>query len=350
MQALEIYSLSNWFMSWVGNPKITSLLSQCASQIKANHTKGATAINTSMSAQKSNLYSALEGIDQSVLSENQKKCLNKMGISFLVGRDVTGHFDKLFEMLNYDVNHVLTTLGHYVQYLTSSAQSFTQLSGHLPKVLLDEDLKPIAVPKGKVLTRLTFHNEASISNLVEFNNWAKSWNYIARGVAIAINESPEDFEVVNADRGSLLVDILTTAGAVTVIAKALKSLTELATLVVECKIKLKELNSFKNVVSDETYEKFKEEAALELERQEGALIGRVVDKLKEEGLVKVNHADNELNRAVKEIYKFNSSGGGIFCLSSNDDTFDDNSVLELNQSYARLQEKPELKLIEDKDL
>ena len=167
---------------------------------------------------------------------------------------------------------------------------------------------------------------------------------------MAINESPEDFEVVNADRGSLLLDILSTAGAITVIATALKSLTDLAASVIECRIKLKEMNSFKNVVSDETYNNFIDEAKSKLELEEDNLIERVVAKLKDDGLVKAEHVDNELNRSIREIYKFNSSGGGIFCLASNDESFDSDSVETLNRSYAQLQEQPELQLLTAKDV
>lgn len=351
MQVRETYELSKWYLTQVQPKKLDQQIADCINGIKnlgqtATNVKGS--INPNLSNLRSNLYKALQAIDSSTLTSNQRKCLTQLGISFIASEDVMENFDRLFDLLAYDVTHTLSTFELYNQQLKVANQSFTQISSHIPKIIPAEDLDPIAVTEGKVLTRITFQNQASIGNLVEFNSWAKSWNYIARGISIAIDESPEDFEVVNADKGSLIVDILASAGAITVIATALKSLVDLASSVIDCRIKLKELDSFKNVVSDETYQKFESEALEKLELEENSLVAKVVQKLKDDGLVKAEHADNELSKAIREIYKFNSSGGGIFCLASNDEHFDNESVAELNHTYAQLQEKPELKLIEDK--
>ncbi|EKZ8662485.1 hypothetical protein [Vibrio alginolyticus] len=350
MQIKDIYELSSWFVEKVHKTQIQNLVAQCVVHIKKNQPQGLHSIESAIGTPRQNLFNALNKIDSSQLTLNQRKCLSHLNVGFLMSHNIVNEFEVIFDMLSYDSNHVIVSLERYVQYLKVAAQHFAQLEQHLASVVPPEHLEPLDIPVGKVLTRLTFQNDASINNLVEFHQWAKSWNLIARGVSMAINESPEDFEVVNADRGSLLLDILSTAGAITVIATALKSLTDLATSVIECRIKLKELNSFENVVSDETYNNFMEEAKRKLELEEDSLIDRVVAKLKEDGLVKADHVDNELNRSIREIYKFNSSGGGIFCLASNDESFDSDSVEKLNQSYAQLQEKPELQLLTTKDV
>lgn len=350
MQIKDVYELSSWFVVQVHKTQIQNLVAQCVVHIKKNQPQGLESIEAAIATPRQNLFIALNKIDSSQLTLNQRKCLSNLNVGFLMSRNIVDEFEVIFDMLPYDSNHVIVSLERYVQFLKVAGQHFVQLEQHLSSVVPYVHLAPLDIPEGKVLTRLTFHNEASINNLVEFHQWAKSWNLIARGVSMAINESPEDFEVVNADRGSLLLDILSTAGAITVIATALKSLTDLAASVIECRIKLKEMNSFKNVVSDETYNNFIDEAKSKLELEEDNLIERVVAKLKDDGLVKAEHVDNELNRSIREIYKFNSSGGGIFCLASNDESFDSDSVETLNRSYAQLQEQPELQLLTAKDV
>ncbi|AYV25037.1 hypothetical protein ECB94_27410 (plasmid) [Vibrio mediterranei] len=86
----------------------------------------------------------------------------------------------------------------------------------LPNIIKEELLSPVSVPERKVLTRRTFHNEASINNVAEFNQWAKSWNFIARGFAMSVGERPETFEIVNAERASYIVDFLVSAMAMKV--------------------------------------------------------------------------------------------------------------------------------------
>lgn len=165
---------------------------------------------------------------------------------------------------------------------------------------------------------------------------------------MAINEPPEDFEIINADRGFFIIDLLVGSKAMQILFESLKSLTDLAISVTELRIKLAELEALKNTVPDDLFEKFAKASSESIEKKEDEIIERVISSLKEKGLVKNDTTNNELSRAIKEVHRFNSYGGSLNCLASNDENFNAETVKELNTSYKLLQNKTELRLIEDK--
>lgn len=348
MQINEVFALSLWYVNNVTNKSPTTLLNGCINELKHAQREGR-ANESIINAFRKNILSFLNELDHSSLTENQKNWLNYMGLKSLLLDDATSYFELLLNPSMHDTNFFITILGEHLNTYVSADSSFSQCHILLPKIVGSETLLPISVPEGKVLTRLTFHNDASINNLVEFNNWAKSWNFIARGFAMAIDEAPEDFEIVNADRGSFIIDLLICAGAMKILFEALKAFTDFAISITDLTTKLKQIKGLKNVVSDDVYKQFVAEVKANIETEENRIVDKVIDKLYKEGIAKNLNSRNDLSKAIKEMHKFNSHGGSIRCLTSNDDTFDTESVKQLNESYKQLQHQSELKLIEHND-
>lgn len=46
--------------------------------------------------------------------------------------------------------------------------------------------------EGRVTIRVQFKDEASISDVAKWKKWSNEWHEIVRGVALCIDESPED--------------------------------------------------------------------------------------------------------------------------------------------------------------
>ena len=339
MQINEIQELSLWYHKEIQLNKVETLLSTCLNRLKGN---------AGIPNEKKVLLEAISAIDCSSITSNQRKCLIKLNVSSIVLEGALNEFTLLFDMQVNDTNFVISTLDRHLKFLTAATKAFTQIRGALPIIVPSEFLNAIEVPTGKILTRLTFHNEASISNVIEFNDWAKRWSLIARGFSMAVNQPTEDFEIVNADRGSFIIDLLVGASAMTILFKSLKSLTDLAVSVTELRIKHKQLEQLKGTVPPEMFQEFSEASNKNIEKQEDEIVDKVIASLKEQGLVENEKANNELARAIKEVHKFNASGGSMTCLASNDDQFDTETVKELNHSYELLQNNSEVKLLEEK--
>jgi hypothetical protein len=339
MQINEIYELSQWYQKEIQGKKIDSLISACMARLKSK---------TDAHKEKDLLLKALSSVDHSSITNNQRMCLIKLNVSSIFLEGSVNEFTLLFDMHVNDSNFVISTLARHVKFLTAATSAFTQIQSALPNIVPSEFINAIEVPSGKVLTRLTFHNDASIANVAEFHEWAKRWSFIARGFAMAVNQSAEDFEIVNADRGSFIIDLLVGAAAMKVLFESLKSLTDLAVSVTELRIKHKELEKLKQTVPAEMFQQFSEASSQNIEKQESEIVDKVIANLKEQGLIETDKADNELAKAIKEVHKFNSYGGSMTCLASNDDQFDTETVKELNKSYKLLQSNSEIKLIEEK--
>ncbi|EHR6781267.1 hypothetical protein WOC08_16385 [Vibrio parahaemolyticus] len=349
MQIDELYTLSKWYMKNVNSLNLPHVFANVNTVIKNTLVKKNPSLLKNQSEQQfKNIKGLLEKIDYTDLTDNQRRCLIHLNLDSVITESAIAHFERLLLMVEDDANYVITTLDGYIKLLQKAATAFSQINNQLPIVIENQTLLPIEVPEGKVLTRITFHNEASINNLVEFNNWAKSWNMIARGFSMSVGEAPETFEVVNADRGSFIVDLVVGAEAMKVLFEALKAFTDLAISITDLTAKLTQARELRNAVSEETYAQFVEEAERNIEEEEQRIVEKVIEHLENKNLIQVPQAKNDLARSIKEIYKFNASGGTMHCLASNDDTFDEQSVVMLNESYRQLQDKSELKLIEDK--
>ncbi|MRE02408.1 hypothetical protein F0M03_04560 [Vibrio parahaemolyticus] len=351
MQIDELYTLSKWYLENVGSLNLNTHISNAIKVIKnipAQKNSNSNSYQPQLQTRLSDIKGVLEKIDYSGLTSNQRRCLNHLNLNSIVTENASSHFELLFSMAEDDPNYVLTTLDSYIKTLQKASAALSQINNQLPMVIESQTLLPIAVPEGKVLTRITFHNEASINNLVEFNTWAKSWNMIARGFSMSVGEAPETFEVVNADRGSFIVDLVAGSEVMQVLFEALKAFTDLAISITDLTMKLTQARELRNAVSEETYAQFVEEAERNIEDEEQRIIEKVIEHLENENLIKVPQAKNDLARSIKEIYKFNASGGTMHCLASNDETFDEESIKQLNKSYHQLQDKSELKFIEDK--
>ncbi|CAH7333351.1 conserved hypothetical protein [Vibrio chagasii] len=339
MQINEIHELSQWYQKEIQGKKVDSLVTACMSRLKNN---------TDIHQEKELLLKALSSVDHSSITNNQRKCLIKLNISSIVLEGSVNEFTLLFDMHVNDINFVISTLDRHVKFLTAATSAFTQAKTALPKIVPSEFINAQEVPAGKILTRLTFHNDASINNVVEFSDWAKRWNFIARGFSMAVNQPTEDFEIVNADRGSFIIDLLVGAKAMQILFESLKALTDLAVSITELRIKHQQLEQLKDTVPQEMFQQFSETSNQHIEKQENEIVAKVISSLKEQGLIQNDKANNELAKAIKEVHKFNSSGGSMTCLASNDDQFDTETVKELNESYKLLQNGSEVKLIEDK--
>lgn len=349
MQIDELYTLSKWYLESVSSTDLNKFITNVTNVVKSMQTpKNTSTYKSHLEKRLSELKGLLEQIDYSGLTLNQRRCLGHLNLNSIVTENAISHFELLFSMAEDDPNHVLTTLNNYLKILQKANTAFSQIYNQLPEVIEDKILLPIEVPEGKVLTRITFHNEASINNLVEFNNWGKSWNMIARGFSMSIGESPESFEVVNADRGSFIIDLLAGAAVMKVVFEALKAFTDLAISVTELTNLLKKNKALEGEMPDDIYEKYISAIKNKIELEEKRIVDKVIEVLHEKELIKNPEANNELARAIKEMYKFNAQGGTMHCLASNDEVFDEDSIKQLNESYHQLQDKSELKLIEDK--
>lgn len=340
MRVLELYDLAKWFNTNITATKLPSILQNISNNLKGKQTNSAEVLKSGLEK----LNDILKNIYVNNLTENQISCLNSLHLSWLLSEK---DFKSLFNPANVDMNYVISTLDVYIKNLNDSAPKMTQLQNHINTIVPKKFLKYPDMGKGKVLTKLVFHQDASITNISELNNWSNSWYTIARGLSISIKEAPEDFKIVDAERGSFILYVVTGLGITKLIFEVLKSFTDLAISITKLKSELKSAEGLKSMVSEDIYKKFIAEAEEKISAQEEKVIDKVIEKLKQEDLIIEKRNTVDLKRSIKELYKFNSKGGELKCIASNDEQFNDEDIQLLNEKYKELQDKSELKFIED---
>lgn len=349
MQAHELYTLSSWYKSQVtDNESIITLYTKALNSIKAS-----SANNTNIHAIRKQslelLLNKLSSIDYSELNDTHRAILLDMELTGLILEPAIESLKHLFSPTS-DNSFIVNILNSNIATLNKAHAALIHTYTYMPVILKDELLYAPKTSEGKYLTRLTFHNKASINNVVELKEWSKSWHTIARGFSMANNQPPEDFEIVSADRGSFIVDLQLTLETVKLISETLTSISDLAISLTGLYTALESAKLLKKMLEPEIYKTALTQATDNIKKEEDELIEKVLKMLEDRKLILNLQSRNELHSAIKELISFNEKGGSIKCIASNKENDVENKIIEnLNDSYLTIQNKTEIRLIEKKD-
>lgn len=343
MQSSEIYTFARWYQTNVTSSKLASVLANSANTIKVNLRNG---IEVVKKQQLESIISTISQFNLNELNDSHRKLIKNIGLESIILEAAKSNFSMLFSP-SMDNNHIINELTFYSNELNTAHSKITPLITSLPYILSDDYLLPSSIPEGKYLMRLTFQEQASIDNLVNLKEWSKAWHTIARGFSMANDQSPEDFEIISVDKGSVIIDLALTLETITLINDTLSSFAELAINLTELYIALKSAKLLKHVVTVELYEKVVKEAESNLTEKEINIVEKVVDNLEQNGKIKNKQSRNELTSAIREIVRFNDKGGDIKCISNIKKPKEQDVIIEsLNESFIKLKNKSEIKLLE----
>lgn len=348
MQTNELYSLALWFNKNIEADPVYSLYNKLHSDLKRltatpnpQNLKHAQKLKAE---QYSSLIERLDAIDELGLTDTHRKILRDMELQSLLLSPSKEYLHNLL-ILPQDNAYVVSTLKTSTDRIAQAVNAFKSLRIHMENVLAPVYLEATDIPDNKCLTRIRFHNNAAIDNVVDLKYWSKTWHTIARGFSMAVNQAPEDFEIVSTDKGSVIVDLMLNIEVVKLVTETLKAMAELATELIALKVAIEGVKALKGKMDEKTYNAMLEQVTKNVRKDEEKLIENVVEHLKEQNLVVNEHCQNELVSAIKELTKYNQKGGSIHCIST-----DKNKITSkaLNSNFRQLQDQSELKLIEDK--
>lgn len=351
MQVQELYSLANWFVSAAEKTKLINVFKDGSTNLKRTSEN---ILAGNFTQEKSKLHTrietSLQAFDYSLLTSAQKLVLEELNLSALFSEKSHEHLNSLLSGITDNVFVTSSLQAHY-ENLSTAYKAFKAISDYVPVVAKDETLPPSYLESEKVLTRITFKDKANIGNVTEFKDWGEQWFNIARGFAMSQNTSPESFEIVNAQRGSVIIDMLLNPELVTVIAETIKSLADAVTSLAEMYAALKAIEALKDTVDKNHYNVFVQDAEKNIEIRKEEITEKVLQDLKAKGLLKVDNADNEIKKSIKTLASFQESGGELRCLtkSVNENETNLDAIESLNESVKLLKNKSTLKLLENKE-
>lgn len=260
----------------------------------------------------------LRRMDFEVLSIEQLKLLDRLEVSPYIGQEGADHADAIVRTANYDPNtanakliEALGKLGNVRSYLDHFLQSLSQLE--LRNQEEDSDF---------ITIRVSFHNEASITNMAEWKRSATDWYDIIRGIAMLRDEAPEDIKVVSATKGSIILTLAAGAAVTELLARIAKHITGTAKDVLELahsREELKQKKMLTKVMADEFDRITAEKKANTVQE----IVGEFQEVLGDSAGDKLT----ALTKSVEKLLKFNEKGGTVdFVMPENEDEVDEDEA------------------------
>ncbi|MEZ8995884.1 hypothetical protein AB4562_03930 [Vibrio sp. 10N.222.54.A1] len=347
MNINELYRLSTWYEANV----LERNFKQAIKALHANNNQLMTSpANTSFrdgfESQKEILLNLVSEVDRYALDFDDQNVLEKLNLRHIL---LDGAFDSLKSLLDTDDFHTISArLTNYIKAMDRADDIFKAYLSFLPNTF---DLKHFESPPhhaDKILTRVRFHNEASIDNVVNLSDWSDRWYTIARGYSMALGQAPEEFEVVGAANGSIVFDLQVALDVAKMLAETFALITATVASCLTIKDSIKAAQPFKES-NKELYKQIVSESQKMYEAEQEQMASSVAEKLiKKFG----THSDGEkevaLSKSVRELYRFIDQGGDLAFKCSSSSLEHEEEARLVNEALFMLKNRNSQKQLEDK--
>lgn len=349
MKVNELYQLAAWYQKNVIPRKLTKSYEECTAVINTmlNQNANKNTIASRCKQMLEKLHSLLQDINTDELSSDDISALRQMGLENIFLKPAYQSLESLLNNGN-DIDTISARIIDRYNKLKEADILFNQISDIIPR-LMDVSGEKEAYNPEKVLTRITFHNEASINNVVDLSDWAESLSKIARGYSMMVGQTPEDFEVVSASKGSIIIDLLLNYEVVNMVGETVNHIAEFIEHLVEIKVGIETLKHLKPLDPD-LYKKSVDTLQAELTTQQEQIAEEVANKLHDEYAIdKTNHEPKQaVKNSVKELKKLLDKGGDIEFLGNSEEISKNEQIEYVNQALLMLKERSKQKILEDK--
>ncbi len=318
MEVLELYNLTDWV-----NEKVTpnaepdsgeDLFNKYDVLIDAmqNSQRG----QTPFEFERETLEYALEAINFLSLTRNQMDFLEKTKMLQVLGQPAIERMKDILTRSGLDIASATEKIQEMRNNLEQGFDKLNAIRVGLEDYIPD-DYDTTYYEDG-VLTRLSFCEDASINNIVDFKKAANDWNLIGRGLAEISNVKPEDIKIIGASRGSIIFDLLLTYP----VAKHLNLIISCVLNNIKTYYEIKEISS--RIKGVEIDNKIKSEILKHLNESEDDEKTKIIEQTVKQ-IIKDQKVDESksagLQKAVEKLSVFLEKGGHIdFVLPPQEDT------------------------------
>ncbi|EJG0580216.1 TPA: hypothetical protein NKQ26_000298 [Vibrio parahaemolyticus] len=351
MEIKQLYRLAKWYESNVVSLNIANELAhwkQNISRVLTSNNQDYGRKHQQIVATSSRYKKVLSQVDYESLSFEDIEVLGRMGLKHLILSPAVKTLDEMLEI--GDLEEISARVSNAYQTLVSANELFTDFLHSLvgifgPVVDLEESDN-----HGKVLTRVRFHNDASISNVVNLSEWTTKWNTIARGYSMVLGQAPEEFEVVSASKGSIIFDLLVNLETVNMIGETFNHIADFVLTCAELGVFLKGAKALSG--NPELQQQVEQHVERELEAKKEQMAEEIADKLLEKFAKGESDGEikNNLKKSIREVDNFVSKGGDIEFRTESEDLNKTEQVQLVNDALKQLQFRSNQKQLEDKTL
>jgi hypothetical protein len=307
MQIQELLKLIEWVEKNVKKNQIpqkyTNLISGMTQNVNARNNQPKQSFDTHREA----LVTSLPLVSFENLTIEQIKLLEKFEIKNALGTRAVEIIDDILYRKGMDIASAVQDITEISKKINSSVLKLDEIEKSLIGVVDASD--ETEVPKDSVFMRIYFSGDSSITDVTELKRLAGVWYDIGRGVAIANNQSPEDFKIIGASKGSVVLELVVIAGMATSISTILLAGLKVTEKVLDILKKVEELKAMK-LGDKEIVSGLKKEA--ENTRVEG--IKKITTEITTKLKIKEDGESDKiiaLEKSVKNIIEFTEKGGAI---------------------------------------
>lgn len=304
MQIEELFDLTTWIEKELVGKQISQAYSALYSILHSNAQPNTA--KQSFEAQKEALVIALKDIGLSLLSTGQLQILSELGLTEILGDEGVDSLEGLLFRNVLDIATTVQRIAEKIASLTTAIEWSHNMRTSLSKIIKVEDVTQL---EDVALLRVHFQKEAHLNNLTEFKEWGKIWYEIGRGIAMAHNAAPEDFRVVGASKGSVIITLATTYGMVKTSCFIIHEVLKVIEKVYDIKKAAQEVRQLK-IANDTAV------LALEKAEEEERKLGKVAILTSVVEQLSLNSAtDGEkittLEKSIKQLVDFIEKGGEV---------------------------------------
>ncbi len=342
MNIVELYTLAKW----VVRELIESELLDKYSNLQAILQHNANQANVAFEEPKNDLIETIKKVDLTTLTKDQVSFLDQIGILQAIGRKSEEQIEDILFRHRLDIITVVEKFQIIIDNLNNGIGKMNFLREGLEGCIQDD----IEEYGDDIIIRVSFLDDASISDVAKFKDWGAKWHSIGRGIAIAHNKAPEDIKIVGASKGSVILDFVTNPEIAITLGSIIWSALVVSEKVLDIKKKasaIKHIN-LKNDALKQALTHLKKAAAIEKKSGIKDILDTHVKKL---NLKKDGAGDKvtTLEQSITDLVNFIEKGGEIDFVIPEQDDPDSDEGSPPEDKFAEIRESAkEIRILDNK--
>ena len=348
MQITELLKLTKWFKDFIITEQIPTKYQQLFNVMNKNAQPNQP--KQSFETQRENLFISLNTVNLDKLTLEQIKFLEQLEVVELLGGEGVRNIEVVMFENNLDIATAAKKIGEFNTKITKANQILTEIETTLLKSFSIDDEGEI--PDDSVMMRIYFQDESAINNIVDFKKLAATWFDIGRGIAMAQNKSPEEFRIIGAQKGSVIVEIAVIAGIATSVSTILLAGLKVAERVIEILKKAEELKKLK-LNNKKIEQEIIKEAEVEKKNGISTILETAIADLK---LTKGQDGDKitSLEKSITKLIEFTQKGGAVDFVQPDGEENDEEEnvreeILQLRENVQNIRKlESKIKMLESK--
>ena len=307
MQIQELLRLSFWFNENIVDKGIPSLYQSLFSKMNQNAKANNNQPNKPFESERTKLIEALGSVKLNKLTLEQIKFLEQNGVIDLLSQSGIRNIEQVMYEDNLDIATAAKKIGDFSNRIASAQVILDEIETTLSKSFSIEDGD--VLPDDSVMMRVYFQEGSAMDNIKDFKRLGATWYDIGRGIAMAQNRSPEDFNIIGAQKGSVILEMAVVVQIATSVSAILLAGLLVADRVLEILKKAEELKGLK--LGNKKIElEIKKEAEKEREHGIQTILATAIEKL-EINIEQEGDKVNALERSITKLIDFTQKGGAV---------------------------------------